>query len=140
MRRRRQLLYTYLLAGSYAFLLTLPLLTLLSASLRTEAELYTPGLLPPNPTLAPYGEALAKFPLGRYLFNSLLVSTLITLGVLTTSLLAAYALTRLRFPGRELLFGLEVELCPLPPRAQNPGPVAPGHRLLPRGERGHRAA
>lgn len=114
MRRLKRLLPTYLVASAYAFLLVLPLLTLLSASLRAEADLYAPGLLPPHPTLAPYGEALAKFPLGRYLLNSLLVSTAITLGVLLTSLLAAYALTRLRFRGRELLFGLAIALLLVP--------------------------
>ncbi len=94
----------YLLAGLYAFLLVLPLLTLLSASLRSEADLYAPGLLPPGPSLEPYREALTKYPLARFLLNSLLVSTAVTLEVLATSLLAAYALVRMRFPGREALF------------------------------------
>lgn len=114
MRRGLRLLPTYLLATAYAFLLTLPLLTLLSASLRSEGDLYAPTLLPPNPTLAPYAEALAKFPLGRFLLNSLLVSVSTTLGVLATSLLAAYALTRMRFRGREALFGLAVALLLVP--------------------------
>ncbi|GAB6940903.1 carbohydrate ABC transporter permease [Thermus brockianus] len=114
MRRGLRLLPTYLLATAYAFLLILPLLTLLSASLRSEGDLYAPTLLPPNPTLAPYAEALAKFPLGRFLLNSLLVSISTTLGVLATSLLAAYALTRMRFRGREALFGLAVALLLVP--------------------------
>mgnify|MGYP001627173383 CR=1 FL=1 len=114
MRRLRRLLPTYLLAGGYALLLILPLLTLLSASLRSEADLYAPGLLPLKPTLEPYREALEKFPLARFLLNSLLVAGATTLGVLLTSLLAAYALTRLRFRGRELLFGLAVALLLVP--------------------------
>ncbi|MCX7849920.1 carbohydrate ABC transporter permease [Thermus sp.] len=114
MRRLRRLLPTYLLASGYAFLLVLPLLTLLSASLRSEADLYAPGLLPPRVSLEAYAEALTEFPLGRFLLNSLLVSTAVTLGVLLTSLLAAYALTRLRFRGREVLFGLAVALLLVP--------------------------
>ncbi|WP_105317572.1 carbohydrate ABC transporter permease [Thermus tenuipuniceus] len=114
MGRRRRLWPTYLLAGGYALLLLLPFLTLLSASLRPEADLYAPGLLPPRPSLEAYQEALTRFPLGRFLLNSLLVSSLITLGVLTTSLLAAYALARLRFLGREALFGLAVALLLVP--------------------------
>ncbi len=114
MRSLRKLLPTYLLAGLYAFLLVLPLLTLLSASLRSEADLYAPGLLPPEPSLEPYREALTKYPLARFLLNSLLVSTAVTLGVLATSLLAAYALARMRFPGREALFGLAVALLLVP--------------------------
>ncbi|MEN2981128.1 MAG: carbohydrate ABC transporter permease [Thermus sp.] len=114
MRRLRRLLPTYLLASGYAFLLVLPLLTLLSASLRSEADLYAPGLLPPRVSLEAYAEALTEFPLGRFLLNSLLVSTAVTLGVLLTSLLAAYALTRLRFRGREVLLGLAVALLLVP--------------------------
>ena len=52
--------------------------------------------------------------MGRFLLNSLLVSISTTLGVLATSLLAAYALTRMRFRGREALFGLAVALLLVP--------------------------
>ena len=38
--RLRKLLPTYLMASAYAFLLVLPLFTLLSASLRAEGDLY----------------------------------------------------------------------------------------------------
>ncbi|WP_295429515.1 carbohydrate ABC transporter permease [Thermus sp.] len=112
-RRLARALPTYALAAGYGLLLTLPLLSLLSASLRSEGDLFAPGLLPPRPTLEAYREVL-EYPLGRYLLNSLLVSALITLGVLGSSLLAAYALVRLRFPGREALFGLAILLLLLP--------------------------
>ncbi|MDM7324721.1 MAG: carbohydrate ABC transporter permease [Thermus sp.] len=114
MRRRRNLALTYLLAAGYGLVLLLPLFTLVSASLRSEGDLYAPSLLPPRPTLEAYWEALGKFPIGRYLFNSLLVATLVTLGILLTSLLAAYTLTRFRFRGREVLFGLAIVLLLVP--------------------------
>ncbi|WP_022799358.1 carbohydrate ABC transporter permease [Thermus islandicus] len=117
MRSLRKLLPTYLLASLYALLLVLPLLTLLSASLRSEADLYAPSLLPPHPTVEAYREALVRYPLLRFLLNSFLVSTAVTLGVLATSLLAAYALARMRFPGREALFGLAVALLLVPGEA-----------------------
>lgn len=113
MRRLKQLLPTYLLASAYAFLLVLPLLTLLSASLRAEADLYAPGLLPPphpgplrgGPGQVPPGALPAQQPPGLHRHHP---------GVLLTSLLAAYALTRLRFRGRELLFGLAIALLLVP--------------------------
>lgn len=43
---------------------------------------------------------------GRYLFNSIVVAAIITLGQLVTSTLAAYAFAFLRFPGRGVLFAL----------------------------------
>ena len=55
----------YLALGVYAWLLVLPLLTLLSASFRSDADLYAPGLLPPRPTLEAYQEAIQKYPVGH---------------------------------------------------------------------------
>ncbi len=104
----------YLLITGYAFLLLFPLLTLLSASLRSQEDLFAPGLLPPRPTLEAYAEALAKHPLGRYLANSLLVSFTATLGVLLSSLTLGYALARVPFRGQSLLFGLVVALLLTP--------------------------
>ena len=104
----------YLLISAYAFVIILPLLTLLSASLRTDADLYAPTFLPPHPTLEPYLLALTNYPLGRYLLNSLFVSSLITLGVVITSSTAGYALARVNLPHRELIFGAVVGLLLVP--------------------------
>lgn len=54
-----------------------------------------------------YPEAWNAYPFltfGRAYVNSLLVAGLVTLGQVITSVLAAYAFARLRFPGRDLLF------------------------------------
>jgi sn-glycerol 3-phosphate transport system permease protein len=104
----------YLLVSSYAFLIVLPLLTLLSASLRSDADLYVPTFLPPHFTLESFRLALSNYPLGRYLLNSLWVSSLITLGVVLTSSMAGYALARVKLPARELIFGLIVSLLLVP--------------------------
>ncbi len=104
----------YLGLTLYAWLLVLPLLTLLSASFRSDADLYAPGLLPPNPTLEPYLEALTQHPVARYLFNSLLVSTAVTLGTLLVSATLGYALARIPFSGQSLLFGFVVAMLLIP--------------------------
>ena len=104
----------YLLVSAYALVIVLPLLTLLSASFRTDADLYAPTFLPPHPTLEPYMLALLNYPLGRYLLNSLLISSLITLGVVITSSTAGYALARVKLPYRELIFGAVVGLLLVP--------------------------
>ncbi len=66
-----------------------------------------PSLLPSNPQWENYlstssGIAESRFP--RYLFNSVVVSSAITVGQLVTATLAAYAFAFLRFPGRNALF------------------------------------
>jgi sn-glycerol 3-phosphate transport system permease protein len=67
-----------------------------------------PSLWPSNPQWDNYfsseSGAVGDTPLMRYLVNSFVMSTVITIGQLVTSALAAYAFAFLRFPGRNLLF------------------------------------
>jgi multiple sugar transport system permease protein len=44
--------------------------------------------------------------MGIFLLNSVKVASLVTLGQLITCSMAAYAFARLRFPGREIVFGV----------------------------------
>jgi sn-glycerol 3-phosphate transport system permease protein len=68
-----------------------------------------PSLWPSDPQWSSYfgggassGAVEGNFP--RYLFNSFVMASVITLGQLVTSSMAAYAFTFLRFPGRDYLF------------------------------------
>jgi ABC-type glycerol-3-phosphate transport system permease component len=65
--------------------------------------------LPPNWLPIPFsaqnfGDVFGLIPFGRMFLNSLIVSTLVTVGSLITSVLAAYAFSRLSFPGRDRIF------------------------------------
>jgi sn-glycerol 3-phosphate transport system permease protein len=104
----------YFGVSAYALLLVLPLLTLLSVSFRSDSDVYNPSLLPPNFTLAAYQEAFAKYPLFRFLGNSFLVSSLVTLGVLLVSSCTAYALARISSRVTNIVFGLVVGLLLVP--------------------------
>ncbi len=110
----RKLWPVYLLASLYAWVLLLPLLVLLSASFRRPEDLFLPGLLPPRPSLEAYFIALTQYNFLRPLWNSLLVATATTLGVLLSSLLGGYALARIPFPGQRVFFGLVVLLLLVP--------------------------
>lgn len=89
-----------------ALLTLLPYLWMVSSSLKPESELFTASieLIPRNPTLDNYLTAWNKEPIGRYLFNSLVVAGAETLGVIVTSVLAGYSFGRLKFWGRDVLF------------------------------------
>ena len=50
------------------------------------------------------GEGVSDTPIGRFLFNSLVMAVVITVGQLITATLSAYAFAFLRFPGRNVLF------------------------------------
>ena len=62
------------------------------------------SLLPVDLTFETIREAWTQGNLGRLLANSLFVSVAVTIGVVITSLLAAYAFAFLDFPGKGLVF------------------------------------
>jgi multiple sugar transport system permease protein len=87
-----------------AVLTVLPLVVMVLGSLKTEAEVTGPNLLPEQPTLENFVYVFTEVPFARYLFNSFFVSAVITVLALWFHSMAAYALARLRFPGREKIF------------------------------------
>lgn len=85
-----------------------PFLWLVSTSLKGPGEnLYAlpPQWLPQEPTLANYARVLQSQPFLRYLANSAFVAVLAVGCNLVLSSLAAYALARIDFRGRGLVFG-----------------------------------
>jgi multiple sugar transport system permease protein len=70
----------------------------------TEAFALPPNWLPTGLTFQNVLGVFDSIPFGLMAFNSLKISTLVTVGALTTSALAAYAFARLEFPFREVIF------------------------------------
>jgi multiple sugar transport system permease protein len=83
-----------------------PLLWMLSASFMAPGEASTlpPPLLPGSPTLANYRELFVRGGMMRYLMNSLLLATTVTLVSLLFNAMAGYAFAKLQFAGQQRLF------------------------------------
>ncbi len=74
-----------------------------------------PGsLFPRQVTLFNFVDVYNRFSVGRYLWNSFVITTLTVIGTLMVSALAAYPLSRLKFPGRELIFAAILATLVLP--------------------------
>jgi ABC-type glycerol-3-phosphate transport system permease component len=105
-----------LVGGSIAFFL--PYYTSVAMSLKTPAELHTTDAWawPQEPTLANYRDVLTNpnisFP--RLFWNTVLIATVSTIGVVFSASLVAYAFARLRFPGRDRLFLVLLSTMMLP--------------------------
>lgn len=105
----------YLLLIVIALLSVLPFLWALASSLRPHQEIFssvTPLSLrtflpaPQSVTLNAYLYIFTQDSFGRYMFNSLFVSTAtVVLGVVVNSM-AGFGFARFAFAGRDLLFGL----------------------------------
>jgi multiple sugar transport system permease protein len=100
----RAALYLFLLVGSTTMIG--PFLWMVSTSLKTQDQVfrYPPLVWPPQPRWANYIEALQYADFGRYFLNSVIVSTTRTVGVVFFAALAGFALAKLRFRGRNLVF------------------------------------
>ena len=108
-RRRRRWgdrLVLYALALIAFVILAGPLLWMVSGSLKTQNEVLAnpPSVLPSEFQWGNYSQVFEQVPFGRYLLNSLLVATVVTLVALLFHSMAAYSLARLRFPGRQAIF------------------------------------
>lgn len=104
-RRLAKALINGLLLAAAAIAL-LPLLWMLSVSFMApgEASSLPPPLLPTHASWNNYRVLFAHAGMGRYLLNSLLISSAITALSLASNLMAGYAFAKLRFAGREKLF------------------------------------
>jgi multiple sugar transport system permease protein len=63
-----------------------------------------PVWLPTAPTLHSYAQVFRLAPFVTFFINSIKITSIVTVGSLITSSLAAYAFARLKFPGRDVLF------------------------------------
>jgi len=116
-RSRSSVLLQLLLLLAVALLVLLPLLWLVSTSLKGPAEdifASPPALLPAQPGLEAYRRVFTTVPLGRYLLNSTIVSGFAVMANLLFCSLAAYPLARLRFRGRGLVLALVVATVLIP--------------------------
>lgn len=83
-----------------------PLLWMLSVSFMQtgEAAHFPPPLLPSHATLDNYRELFVRAGMGRFLFNSFLISSCVMLLSVLFNTLAGYAFAKLRFKGRDRTF------------------------------------
>jgi multiple sugar transport system permease protein len=112
-RSRRMLGYAILLF--FAFLYLMPFLLAISASFKTRAEVAANplGLIPDEATLQAW-EVVANSAFPLWLRNSVIVTLSVTLGRLFLDALAGYALARLDFPGRKVIFAAIVATLAVP--------------------------
>lgn len=96
----------YLALVVIALLTIFPLFWMVSSAFKTGTDVYSLSPIPERPTLDNFRYVFTQVPFLRYMFNSLFVSVSVTVIALFFHSMAAYALARLRFPGRELIFTL----------------------------------
>ena len=118
--RRRPLggvgLWPYLLLTAIAIIYIYPFLVQVATSFKSDAEAAaTPlSLLPANWTVTAYQTLFANSDFPVWAMNSFIVTVVVTLGRVFFNSLAGYALARLDFRGRGLVFALLVAVMAVP--------------------------
>lgn len=92
-----------LLAHVLALIVVAPLLWILVSALKPAEDVFSFGW-PTRWTLDNLQYVLFKIPMPTFLMNSAIVSIVVTVVALFFHSMAAYALARLRFPGRGIIF------------------------------------
>jgi len=107
-------LYVVMIALAVMFLV--PLAWVASTSLKTSAEVFVQPVqwVPKIPRWDNYIEVFRRLPFHRFVINSLFVTTMGTIGSVLSSLLVAFGLAKIRWPGRDVLFAMLVATMMLP--------------------------
>jgi len=100
----KTIIYFLLISGSILFLI--PLVWMLSASLKDESSIFTfpPQWIPETFHWENFKTALTILPFHIFLKNTLIIVFFSLIGTIFSCSIVAYGFARLRFPGRRLLF------------------------------------
>ena len=97
----------YALLGLWALMVLFPFYWMVLTSVKSysayNAE-YVPKLFTLSPTLENYADAFTQVPLADYFVNTLIFTLATTAIMLVVTVLAAFAFSRLDFPGKDLAF------------------------------------
>jgi multiple sugar transport system permease protein len=101
--KRRSVVLRTLVGWVLGLIALFPVLWLILSALRPAGDTFAAGL-PKRLTFDNLSYVLTEVPFPRYLLNSAIVSIVVTLAALLFHSMAAYALARLRFRGRDVVF------------------------------------
>ena len=109
----------------FGALLIFPFLWMVAASFKSRPEIFSLKLLPETPQVENYGVVLRLQPepytkkildlnFPKWYFNSLFIASWVTALQVITSAMAAYAFSRIRWPGRDKVFLLYLSTMMIP--------------------------
>ena len=109
----------------FGALLIFPFLWMMAASFKARPEIFSLKLLPETPKVENYGVVLRLQPepytkkvldlnFPKWYFNSLFIASWVTALQVITSSMAAYAFSRIRWPGRDQVFLLYLSTMMIP--------------------------
>ena len=96
--------FSYSILTLLGVTMIIPLLWMLSTSLKPVEEIILPNFLPRNATFENYRFVLTETELPRWYLNSLVVAVMSTISVAFFDSLAGYVFAKYQFPGKNIVF------------------------------------
>ena len=108
------IVYLLLIAGS--FIMIFPFIWMILSSFKTSAEIiaFPPKLFPSQINFSNYKRAFQMAPFGKYFLNSVVVMFFSVVCTTFTTILGAFAFSRLNFKGKEVIFAILISLMMIP--------------------------
>lgn len=92
-----------------------PLLWMVASSFKTQETIFSDiSLIPKAFHFENYYLAVRESDFGRYFLNSIFYTVAVIFGIIVISSMAAYAFSRLRFPGRKIIFAVFMAAMMIP--------------------------
>ena len=117
LRSRCLKVLTYAFLTFWGVLVLFPFYWMLLTSVKSYSAYnseWIPQLFTLSPTVQNYIDAFTAVPLGGYFLNTILFTVVTTGAMLTVTVLAAFAFSRLNFRGKDLAFTLFLSLMMIP--------------------------
>lgn len=114
--RRRDTRATYVLLTVGLIVMVIPFLWMVVSSLKPEAEVMAipPTWWPETVTFENYRQLFSRLDFPTYFFNSVVVALAVTAGNVAFGTMLGYALAKLDFPGRRVMFALVLVTLMIP--------------------------
>ncbi len=109
-------LVDYILLAVGAFLMVFPFIWMVLSAFKTPSEIASrpPVIFPASLSFDNFVYAFKTAPFLRYFVNSVIVTVSIVILTMVTTILAAFSFSKLRFPGRKIMFSSLVVLMMVP--------------------------
>jgi len=101
---QKELIIPYIILFIVMFVSVYPLLYMISVSLMTSGEASNQYLFPKELRFENYLKVWTSNNFQQYTLNSIIISAIIVIGILCTSIPAAYAFAKINFPFRDVIF------------------------------------
>jgi sn-glycerol 3-phosphate transport system permease protein len=115
-KKRMSKILIYTVNSAIGFIIIWPIIYALLISLMTPDQIFTypPKLIPKILHFQNYKDALRTAPIVKFILNSLIMSSAITIGQIITGGLAAYAFSFMEFKGKKLFFIIIISTMMIP--------------------------